>query len=65
MIEYGFTKMQLNKIYGLTNVNNRNVFKLMTRHGFQQDGLLREHQRIGEKFDDVIVFSLLKRDYKS
>ncbi|MGJ9458744.1 GNAT family N-acetyltransferase [Oceanobacillus sp. CF4.6] len=64
MIEYGFTKMYLNKICVYTNVKNTNVVKLMKRHDFQQEGILREHQLLEGAFEDVFVFSLLKKNYK-
>jgi ribosomal-protein-alanine N-acetyltransferase len=64
MIKYGFTKMYLNKICAYTNVKNNSVVKLMKRHGFQQEGILREHQFLEGVFDDVFIFSLLKKDYK-
>ncbi|WP_078430539.1 GNAT family N-acetyltransferase [Alkalihalobacterium alkalinitrilicum] len=64
LIEYGFTKMYLNKIYAYTNVKNRIVLTLMNKYGFQQEGVLREHQLLGREFYDVLVFSLLKKESK-
>lgn len=64
LMEYGFNKMYLNKIYAYTNVNNSNVVKLMDKHGFQQEGRLREHHYLDGEFNDVFLLSLLKEDYK-
>ncbi|WP_179295474.1 GNAT family N-acetyltransferase [Bacillus sp. FJAT-45350] len=64
LLDYGFTKMYLNKIYGYTNAKNKNVLKLLNRHGFQQEGILRDHQLLNGTYDDVFVFSILKREYK-
>ncbi|WP_209124620.1 GNAT family N-acetyltransferase [Alkalihalobacillus sp. BA299] len=63
LMEYGFTKMYLNKIYAYTNVKNRSVIKLMNKNGFLQEGILREHQFLGEEYNDVLVFSILKKEY--
>lgn len=65
MLEYGFNKMHLNKIYAYTNVKNSSVLTLMDKYGFKQEGRLREHQLLNSVFEDVLVFSLLKKEYHS
>ncbi len=63
MMEYGFTKMHLNKICAHTNVKNSSVLKIMPRYGFKQEGMLREHQLLEGVFHDVLILSLLRKDY--
>ena len=46
MLAYGYNQMHLNKIYAYTNVHNHSVLALMRKYGFQQEGKLREHQRL-------------------
>lgn len=62
MMEYGFTKMHLNKICAYTNAKNISVLKLMDKYGFKQEGRLREHQLLKDVYEDVLIFSLLKKE---
>ncbi|MDG5789764.1 GNAT family protein [Evansella sp. AB-P1] len=63
LLNFAFHEMQLNKIYGQTNWKNKPAIKLMSKFGFQQEGILREHQLLDDKYEDVLLFALLKRDY--
>lgn len=62
MLAYGFNQMHLNKIYAYTNVHNHSVLALMDKYGFKQEGRLHEHQRLDNVFEDVFIFSLLKKE---
>lgn len=62
LLAYGFNKMHLNKIYAYSNVNNQSVLALMGKYGFKQEGRLHEHQRLDSGFEDVFIFSLLKKN---
>ena len=65
MLTYGFNKMDLNKIYAYTTVDNSSVLRLMGKYGFKQEGRLEEHQLLEGVFEDVCVFSLLKKNTPS
>ena len=65
MLDYGFNKMDLNKIYAYTTVKNSSVLRLMDKYGFKQEGRLQEHQLLDSVFEDVFVFSLLKKNAPS
>ncbi|HEY0752258.1 MAG TPA: GNAT family protein [Chitinophagaceae bacterium] len=64
VIEYGFTQMNLHRIEAMVGPDNPPSLRLLTSLGFVQEGLLREHYFINGKFDDSLVFSLLKNEYK-
>ncbi|MFA9556860.1 GNAT family N-acetyltransferase [Evansella sp. AB-rgal1] len=62
LLDYGFVKMNLNKIYASTNCQNISALKLMKKYGFCQEGRLREHQLLDDQYYDVFIFSLLYKD---
>ncbi len=63
IIQYGFEKMDLNRIEAFANLKNTPSILLLKKFGFTQEGLLREHYKKGGKIEDSAVFSLLKREY--
>ena len=63
LLNYAFNDMYLNKIYGKTNWKNIPAIKLMSKIGFKQEGSLQEHQLLHGKYEDVLLFALLKKDY--
>ncbi|SDZ57973.1 ribosomal-protein-alanine N-acetyltransferase [Evansella caseinilytica] len=65
LLEYGFTTMSLNKIYGLTNEKNIRALRIMKKFGFRQEGRLREHQLLDGCYSDVLLYSLLQKQYFS
>ncbi|WP_334074717.1 MULTISPECIES: GNAT family protein [Paenibacillus] len=63
VIRYGYETMGLNRIEGLVDPRNEASRKLLGALGFQEEGLLREYQKTEEGFVDLIMFSLLEKDY--
>lgn len=62
MLEYGFTEMQLNKIYLMVSDKNEGALQLYRKMGFKQEGIMREHYIIHGKKHNVIVMSILRRE---
>lgn len=63
VIEYGFTKMNLNRIEAFINPENIPSLKLIQKLKFIKEGQLRERFFRNNKIGDHIVFSLLKKEY--
>ncbi|MCA1292612.1 GNAT family N-acetyltransferase [Paenibacillus sp. alder61] len=63
VIRYGYETMGLNRIEALVDPRNEASRKLLAALGFQEEGLLREYQKTEEGFVDLIMYSLLKKDY--
>ena len=63
IITYGFEKMNLFRIEALISLENTPSFKLLTKFGFTQEGLLRNHYLKDGIYEDSAIFSLLKSDY--
>jgi len=63
IIDYAFTVMNLNRMEATVSPTNTASQAVMRKFKFRQEGLLREHYWIGDRFDDSMMFSLLRSEY--
>jgi len=63
VVQYGFEKMGLNRIEGMSLPENIPSIKLLKKLGFQEEGTLREYAFFRGQFRDFKMFSLLKKDF--
>lgn len=63
VILFGFKEMNLNRIEALVYPDNFASLELLKKVGFKQEGLLREYAFFKGGFRDLIMLSLLKKDY--
>lgn len=59
-LQHGFKKMELNRIEAIVYPENTASLRLLKRFGFQQEGLLRQSFRQGDRYYDHLLLSLLK-----
>ncbi|UOQ84676.1 GNAT family N-acetyltransferase [Gracilibacillus salinarum] len=64
IITYGFEQWNLQRIQALIEPPNSSSKKLVESKGFIQEGLLRNYEFTCGKFDDLLMYSLLKQDYE-
>lgn len=62
LCSYGFEKMQLNKIYVNTLAKNKAVLALMEKFHFQKEGLLKQHQFIHQMYEDIVIYSKIRKN---
>ena len=62
IIKLGFDEMNLNRIEACISPNNQPSLNLINRLGFKKEGLMKSHYKIGGKYEDSIMFALLKED---
>lgn len=62
-LEFMFYQCGLNRIQLYASPHNSPAIKTYTRLGFKQEGLLREYEFDGNNHHDMLLFSILKRDY--
>lgn len=60
MIAYGFYKMELNRIQALVEPANEASLHLLRKLGFQEEGVLRQYERVKEQYIDLTMVALLK-----
>lgn len=65
VIEFGFGEMQLNRIEALIDENNSPSKKLLEHFRFTREGNLRGHYLVDGIFEDSVLYSLLKSEYKT
>lgn len=65
IIEYGFNKMNLNRIEALVGIENVPSLRLMEKYNFIKEGVLRQHYYTADKYEDSVLFSKLYHEYIS
>ena len=65
IMDYGFNKMNLNRIEALVGIENVQSLRLMEKYNFIREGVLRQHRCIDNRFEDSILFSRLLSEYTS
>lgn len=65
ILQYGFTKMNLNRLEALVGRNNIPSLRIMKLFGFREEGVLREQHWNGEGFEDSVVFSKLLWEFRN
>lgn len=63
LLSYGFMTMGLNRIEALVHPDNTHSRQLLQAFQFREEGLLREYQKTDEGFIDLLMYSLLKREF--
>lgn len=64
VLEYGFSELELKKIYLYTLPNNDRARHVYERNGLRRDGILRQHVYCRGKQQDLYVHSILKNEFK-
>lgn len=64
VLNYGFSKMNLNRIEATASPKNLPSIKILENYGFVKEGLLRQHFMRNDILEDSQIFSLLKEDFK-
>jgi len=64
VLNYGFTELELKKIYLYTLPNNERGRHVYERNGFKLDGVLRQQVYCRGKQQDLYVHSILKDEFE-
>ena len=63
LIDYGFTELNLNRIYSGQTARNKAMIRVCEKVGMTQEGLLRQAMFKNGEYLDVVVHALLRDDY--
>jgi ribosomal-protein-alanine N-acetyltransferase len=65
IISYGFEILKLNRIEAFVGPENTASLSIVKRHGFTQEGYLKQHFVNEGKTYDSVSFALLKEEYQA
>ena len=60
--DYAFDELGLNRVEIQVGKGNAKSRAIPERLGFQQEGVLRDYERVGDRYLDIVVYALLARD---
>ena len=63
MLNYGFNRLNMNKIYLYVSENNTRAVNLYKKMNFVDDGRLKQHYFIDGRYIDVLVMSILRMEF--
>lgn len=64
MIELGFTELGLARIYAQVLAENRASCRVLDKLGMVNEGVKRQHVRHGRRLHDVVMYGLLRAEWK-
>lgn len=62
VVTYGYHHFELERIEALIEPTNLLSQKLVEKKGFKREGLLRHYEFTNGKFDDLYMYSIIKKD---
>jgi ribosomal-protein-serine acetyltransferase len=62
LVDHAFGQWRLNRVEIHAGAGNRKSRAIPERLGFQQEGVLRDYERVGDRYIDIVVYSLLASD---
>ena len=64
-VDYGFGVLQLNRIHANHLARNPASGRVMQKIGMTREGLLRQHTKKWDKYEDLVVYGLLRQDWRA
>ncbi len=65
LLDYGFNQLNLNRIGSAALSFNKRSIGLHKKLGFKKEGVKRKEWFINGKFHDLVIFGLLREEYKN
>ena len=65
VLDYGFRVLGLNRIYAFYLTRNSASGRVLDKCSIRHEGVLRQHVRKGETFEDIAVHGILRDEYLS
>jgi ribosomal-protein-alanine N-acetyltransferase len=64
LLRYGFEILELNKIYASHFLGNPASGRVMQKVGMTYEGILRQHLRKDDHYEDLATYSILKHEWE-
>jgi RimJ/RimL family protein N-acetyltransferase len=65
LVDFVFSEIGVHKVMAICDPRNIASYKLMEKLGMQQEGLLRQHYKIGELRTDELIYGLLHSEWRT
>ena len=65
MLAYIFDDLHLNKTLICCETTNERSKAIPVKLGFKQEGVLRDGIKVGERYGDLVMYGLLKKEYSA
>jgi ribosomal-protein-serine acetyltransferase len=65
LVDHAFDRWKLNRLDIRAGVENRRSRAVAERLGFKLEGVLREAERLGDRYVDHAVYAMLARDWRA
>ena len=65
VIDFGFGDMRLSRIYAQVIAGNNASCRVLEKLGMMNEGIRRAHLRKGKRLHDVVMFGLLRDEWRS
>jgi len=59
VIEFGFNRLELVRIEAKCHPDNAGSFRVMEKTGMKQEGRLRSYLKVKDRFEDILVYSII------
>jgi RimJ/RimL family protein N-acetyltransferase len=63
IIDYGFNKLNLNKVWLGVNTENKGAVRSYIKSGFKEEGILRDEIYRNGRYYDAVRMSILRREF--
>ncbi len=64
LIKFGFEEMNIHRIEAFASPTNEPSIKILTGLGMQHEGLMKEHYKRGDTYEDSACYAIMKHEYK-
>ncbi|MFQ3575830.1 MAG: GNAT family protein [Cytophagales bacterium] len=64
ILKFAFNRLNLNKVYLRTSERFVEANKMYLKLGFQKEGVMRQHYFTNGKYEDKIIYSILKEEFQ-
>lgn len=64
-LAYGFSTLGLNRVFAHHFARNPASGRVMQKIGMRHEGELRQHVRKGERFEDLILYAILRHEWEA
>ena len=64
ILNFAFSRLKLNRIYAKVKSRNISSVKLLEKHNFILEGRLRNDEKYKGRWDDLLIFGILKEEFK-